>query len=82
MQDVSVPLSEYFVTVPTSMVLKCRCGEKLWLLGHETDWRKEGRTVFLCGGCGEPLSLDDITRRVSGGMGAWQPNTIYAPSSR
>jgi predicted SprT family Zn-dependent metalloprotease len=44
-------------------VLECRCGEKLILLGRKSDWRKEGRTVFECGGCKEELFLDDTSRR-------------------
>jgi hypothetical protein len=63
MQAVPVPSSERFVTASESIVLECRCGEKLILLGHEIDWRTEERTVFGCGGCGEQLSLDDISRR-------------------
>lgn len=64
MQRVLEPRAERLVTCSKSIVLECRCGEQLLLLGRETDWRKEGRTVFECGGCGEELSLDDISRRV------------------
>jgi len=39
-------LPEHFLTTSKSIVLECRCGEKLLLLGREADWRKEGRTVF------------------------------------
>jgi hypothetical protein len=49
--------SERFVTCSTSIVLTCRCGEKLLLLGHEADWSKEERAVFDCCGCGRKLSL-------------------------
>ena len=49
--------SERFVTCSTSIVLECRCGEKLLLLGHEADWRTQGHTVFECCGCGKKLSL-------------------------
>jgi predicted SprT family Zn-dependent metalloprotease len=49
-------LSERFVTCSERTVLECRCGEKLILLGRNVDWRKEGRTLFECGGCGEKLS--------------------------
>jgi DNA-directed RNA polymerase subunit RPC12/RpoP len=41
------------------LVIDCRCGEKLLLLGRESDWRSEGRTAFECGGCGKTLSLED-----------------------
>ena len=61
MQPVSevLPEEEHFVTCSKSIVLECRCGEKLLLLGRKADWRKEGRTVFECNGCGEKLSLNE-----------------------
>ena len=40
------------------IVLECRCGERLILLGLEEDWRLEERTDFECN-CGQPLTLDD-----------------------
>jgi hypothetical protein len=52
-------LKERFVDCSKSIVLECRCGEKLLLLGGLSDWRSEGRTVFECGGCGNKLSLED-----------------------
>jgi len=60
MQQVSEVLPEHFVTCSKSIVLECRCGEKLLLLGRKSDWRKEGRTVFECSECGEKLSLNDV----------------------
>lgn len=63
MQHVPELLPEHFVICSKSVVLECRCGEKLVLLGREADWQKEGRTVFECGGCGEKLALDDISKR-------------------
>ena len=60
MQHVSVgpPLLESFVDCSKSIVIDCsRCGEKLLLLGRESDWATEGRTAFECGGCGKKLSL-------------------------
>jgi DNA-directed RNA polymerase subunit RPC12/RpoP len=48
---------EHFVDCSKSIVIECRCGEKLLLLGRQSDWRSEGRTVFECGGCGKKLSL-------------------------
>jgi len=65
MRQVSGVASEHFVTCSKSIVLECRCGEKLLLLGRQADWRKERRTVFACGGCGEKLSLGDVPKRVS-----------------
>jgi hypothetical protein len=64
MQQVSEIVPERFITCSKSIVLECRCGEKLILLGREADWRKEGRTVFACGGCGKKHSLADSPRRV------------------
>ena len=63
MQRVSEELSEHFVNCTRCIVLECRCGEMLLLLGREADWRKEERIVFECGGCGEKLFLNDITIR-------------------
>jgi hypothetical protein len=57
MRGVSETLSEHFVRCSKSVVLECGCGEKLLLLGGEEDWRKEGREVFECSGCGGKLSL-------------------------
>ena len=66
MQPVSEVLPEHFVTCSESILLECRCGQKLLLLGRKSDWRKEGRTVFACSECGEKLSLnDDPSSRVS-----------------
>jgi DNA-directed RNA polymerase subunit RPC12/RpoP len=50
---------EHFVDCSKSIVIECRCGEKLLLLGRASDWRSEGRTVFECGGCGKKLSLKE-----------------------
>jgi hypothetical protein len=61
MQHVSVapPLQESFVDCSTSIVIDCRCGEKLLLLGRESDWGSEERTALECGGCEKKLSLKD-----------------------
>jgi hypothetical protein len=54
----SVALSEnHEIDYSRSIVLDCRCGEKLILLGHRSDWHGEGRTDFECGGCAAKLSL-------------------------
>ena len=58
-----LPVPESFLRCSQSIVLECRCGEKLLLLGREADWAKEGRTVFECGGCEEKLDLTDTTVR-------------------
>jgi hypothetical protein len=64
MQHVLEVASERFVNCLKGIVLECRCGAKLHLLGREADWRKEGRTVFECSGCEKRLSLTDSSRRV------------------
>lgn len=53
----SVEVAEKHVDCSRSIVIDCRCGEKLILLGHRSDWYGEGRTNFECGGCGAKLSL-------------------------
>ena len=58
MQSDSV--SERYVLCTDRMVLGCRCGESLILLGREEDWYSEGRTTFVCHRCGGPLSLADM----------------------
>ena len=58
MENGSELFSEHTVTCSQSIVLECRCGEKLILLGHKSDWEWEGRTVFACSGCGEKLFLN------------------------
>ena len=56
---------QLLLTKPSTMgiVLGCPCGEELFLLGREEDWRKGGWTVFECGVCREELSLDDFSIR-------------------
>ena len=48
--------SELYVLCSERMVLECKCGERLVLLGLEEDWYSELRTVFDCE-CGERLTL-------------------------
>jgi hypothetical protein len=50
--------SDRFVHCSEQIVLECRCGERIILLGFESDWHSEGRTTFECG-CGRKLSLAD-----------------------
>ena len=38
------------------IVLGCKCGEKMVLLGQEDDWYREKRLTFACE-CGEKLTL-------------------------
>jgi hypothetical protein len=50
--------SDRFVLCSEHIILECRCGERLVLLGFESDWRREGHTTFECE-CGEELTLAD-----------------------
>ena len=59
MQHFPEVIPERFVDCSESIVIDCRCGEKLILLGHASDWRSEGRMSFECDGCGKELSLKD-----------------------
>lgn len=55
---------ELFVICTERLVLECRCGGSLILLGPEEDWYAEGRTTFECHECGGQLTLvDQITER-------------------
>lgn len=47
--------SERFVVCSECIVLECKCGARLVLLGLEEDWESE-RNVFECE-CGEKLTL-------------------------
>jgi hypothetical protein len=49
--------SERYVLCPDRIVLKCRCGGRLILLGREEDWYSEGRTTFGCRECEGALTL-------------------------
>jgi hypothetical protein len=49
--------SDRFVVCSEHILLECNeCGERLILLGFESDWHSEGRTTFECQ-CGESLTL-------------------------
>jgi hypothetical protein len=63
MENVSELLSEYIVTSSKCIVLECPCGEKVILLGYESDWEWEVRTVFGCSGCGKKLFLNDVVSK-------------------
>jgi hypothetical protein len=49
--------SEHYILCPDRIVLRCRCGGRLILLGREEDWFSEGRTAFECRECGGALTL-------------------------
>jgi hypothetical protein len=70
-------VSERCVLCPDRMVLGCRCGGSLILLGRDEDWYSEGRTTFECRQCGGSLSLADMLDEGRG------PNLIgYSDTSR
>ena len=50
--------SERFVLFSERIIIECRCGERLVLLGLEEDWFSEGRTAFECE-CGRRPTLAD-----------------------
>jgi hypothetical protein len=50
------------------IVLECKCGERLVLLGREDDWYAEGRNTFACE-CGKELTLAARVEKGSGLMG-------------
>jgi hypothetical protein len=49
-------MAGHFIDCSEIIVLDCRCGEKLILLG-EDDWRSRS-AIFRCY-CGENLTLDE-----------------------
>ena len=57
--------SDRFVLCSEHIILECRCGERLVLVGFESDWQWEGRTTFECE-CGEQLTLADRLDEDSG----------------
>jgi hypothetical protein len=61
--------SDRFVECSEHIVLEGRCGERLILLGFESDWHSEGRTTFECG-CGEKLTLADRVDKETAGFNA------------
>jgi hypothetical protein len=46
------------VECPDRIVLSCRCGERVILIGRPVDWYEEDRLEFSCE-CGEILTLED-----------------------
>lgn len=50
--------TDSFIVCSEEITLECHCGERLVLLGFESDWHSEGRTTFECE-CGEELTLAD-----------------------
>ncbi len=62
--------SDRFVVCSEHIVLECnKCGERLILLGFESDWHSEGRTTFESE-CGERLTLADRVDEETAGLNA------------
>ena len=51
-------MKEQIIDCSGRVVLECRCGERLILLGRVTDWYSEEHLVFRCE-CGEELTFDN-----------------------
>lgn len=58
--------AERFVSCSGRIVLECRCGEVVVLLGLRADWYSEGNMLFDCSGCGESLTLADSVYEEAG----------------
>ena len=58
-------MQEHIIDCSGYIVLRCRCGERLLLLGREDDWLSAQRPSLICE-CGETLTL--ANRFVEGGM--------------
>jgi hypothetical protein len=67
MQSPTTPMR--FVPCSGYVVLECRCGERLVLIGHEEDWHSEGRNAFDCE-CGKKLTFDTNRIEVTAGPSA------------
>ena len=52
-------MAEHFLDCSESIVLNCRCGEELILLGRADDWRSRNAIFRCC--CGENLTLEERT---------------------
>ena len=55
MQSRSKSPPGYFARCSGRMVLECRCGEMVVLLGRKDDWYSEGHMLFECE-CGRRLT--------------------------
>lgn len=73
------PEPEEFVLCSERILLGCRCGERLVLLGLEEDWRSE-RNAFECG-CGVQLTLADRVDDEAPGMRALLRGSIKPPGA-
>ncbi len=60
------PDSELVVDCTDAIVLECRCGGRLTLIGQEEDWYKEGRTAFECPECRARLTLASQSNETEG----------------
>ena len=78
-QHYSEPKPESFVFCSEGIVLRCRCGEKLVLLGLEEDWQSE-KATFECE-CGAELTLADRTKAEALPIARLLRDSIRAPGS-
>ena len=56
LKDSLAPSENHEIDCSRSIVIDCRCGEKLILLGHRSDWHGQGRTTSSVADA-EPSSL-------------------------
>jgi hypothetical protein len=66
-------MREHSIECSGRIVLECKCGEMIVLLGEEDDWYREKHLVFACE-CGERLTL---ANRLKGG--AWFNQLLHQP---
>ena len=77
MRGFSKPETGTFVRCSGRILLECRCGERIVLLGLEEDWRSE-RTIFDCN-CGARLTLADRVEEGARGIGELLRGSIRFP---
>ena len=66
-------MREHSIECSGSIVLECKCGETIVLLGQEDDWDAEKRLTFACE-CGERLTLANRLNE-----GAWFNQLLPKP---
>ncbi len=66
-------MREHSIECSGRIVLECKCGERIVLLGEEDDWYREKHLIFACE-CGERLTL---ANRLKGG--AWFNQLLHQP---
>jgi hypothetical protein len=66
-------MREHSIECSGRIVLECKCGERIVLLGEEDDWYVEKRLTFACE-CGERLTLANRLNE-----GAWFNQLLPKP---